>query len=64
MQAKGWQRMEHVPYDVASRSRQNYIETLTGKPYGTDHPPAQNPAGITPERTDTDPAGEETADHH
>jgi len=64
MQAKGWQRMEHVPYDVATKSRQNYIETLTGKPYGSEHPPPANPDGITDGRSDNDPAGEETGEHH
>jgi hypothetical protein len=36
MMAKGWERMEHVPYNIADKSRRNYIETLTGKPYGTE----------------------------
>jgi hypothetical protein len=47
MQAKGWQRMEHVPFDVATKSRENYIETLTGKPYGTEKPPAMADEGMT-----------------
>lgn len=55
MQAKGWERMEHVPYDVAERSRVNYIETLTGRPYGTetapvarDDEPVEEPGGSGP----------------
>ncbi len=31
MVAKGWERMEHLPYDVAERARATYIETTTGQ---------------------------------
>ncbi len=35
MQAKGWERVEHLPYDVAKRSRRNYIETIMHEQYRT-----------------------------
>ncbi len=35
MAYRGWERLEHVPYDVAERSRQVYIETITGERYQT-----------------------------
>ena len=31
MAYKGWERVEHVPYDVAERARQNYIENIIGE---------------------------------
>lgn len=31
MQAKGWQRMEHMPYEMATRARKNYLETIRGE---------------------------------
>lgn len=35
MQAKGWERIEHVPYDVAEQSRKDYIKAVTGEDYQT-----------------------------
>lgn len=35
MMAKGWERIEHVPYDVAEESREDYIEAITGEQYQT-----------------------------
>lgn len=35
MQAKGWERMEHVPYDVALRSREVYSATILREQYRT-----------------------------
>lgn len=35
MAYKGWQRLEHVPYDVAHRARENYIETIIGERHRT-----------------------------
>lgn len=35
MQAKGWERVEHVPYDVAERSRETYVETIMHEQYRT-----------------------------
>jgi hypothetical protein len=32
---KGWERVEHVPYDVAKKSRENYVEAITGQNYRT-----------------------------
>lgn len=32
---KGWERVEHVPYDVAKKSRENYVEAITGQRYRT-----------------------------
>lgn len=31
MQAKGWDRLEYMPYDVADRARKNYMETVYGE---------------------------------
>lgn len=31
MYSKGWERVDHLPYDVAERSRDTYIETIIGK---------------------------------
>lgn len=33
MQAKGWQRMEHMPFEMAERSRKNYLQTIRGQSY-------------------------------
>lgn len=30
---KGWERVQHVPYDTAERSRANYLETIIGERY-------------------------------
>ena len=35
MMAKGWERIEHVPYDVAEQGRSDYIEAITGEQYRT-----------------------------
>lgn len=35
MAHKGWERLEHVQYDVAKESRENYIETIIGEQYNT-----------------------------
>ena len=35
MQAKGWERVEHVPYDVAYRSREVYSKTILREQYRT-----------------------------
>ena len=40
MQAKGWERLEHVPYSVAQKSRENYIEAVTGEHYRASNPDA------------------------
>jgi hypothetical protein len=32
---KGWERVEHVPYDIAEKSRQNYLETIIGERHRT-----------------------------
>ena len=37
MQAKGWERLEYVPYDVANESRKNYIKTVLGEQYRTKY---------------------------
>ena len=31
MMAKGWERVEHLPYDVATEARETYIETIIGE---------------------------------
>lgn len=33
MITKGWERVEHVPYDVGEEAREVYIETITGQKY-------------------------------
>lgn len=64
MQAKGWERMEHVPYDVAQRSRRTYIETLTGKPYKGDMPPRPTEyQTMTEEEMANAPAGQSALNH-
>lgn len=35
MIAKGWERVEHVPYDVAERARETYVETIMDQEYRT-----------------------------
>jgi len=35
MVAKGWDRTEYLPYDVADRSRSDYLKALTGEEYRT-----------------------------
>jgi hypothetical protein len=34
---KGWQRVEHVPYDIAEESREVYVNTILGQKYRTNH---------------------------
>ena len=33
MMSKGWERVEHVPYNVGERARETYIETIVGEQY-------------------------------
>ncbi|NCC22421.1 MAG: hypothetical protein EOM26_08155 [Alphaproteobacteria bacterium] len=47
MQAKGWERVDHLPHSVAEKARENYIESVTGE---------------KPRRTVTVSKPEETAD--
>lgn len=35
MMAKGWERIEHVPYDIAEESREDYIDAIIGEEYQT-----------------------------
>ena len=35
MTAKGWERIEHVPYDVAKEGRDTYIDTILGEKHRT-----------------------------
>ena len=35
MQSKGWDRLEHMPYDVAERARETYVETIMHEKYRT-----------------------------
>ena len=37
MGTKGWQRIEHVPYDMAEEARDNYIDAVIGERYHTEH---------------------------
>jgi hypothetical protein len=34
---KGWQRVEHVPYEVAEEGRDVYYDTILGQQYRTKH---------------------------
>jgi hypothetical protein len=34
---KGWQRVEHVPYEVADEGREVYYDTILGQQYRTKH---------------------------
>ncbi len=33
MMANGWERVEHVPYNVGTEARETYIETIIGEQY-------------------------------
>jgi hypothetical protein len=35
MMAAGWERVSHLPYDVAEEARNTYVETITGRKYRT-----------------------------
>jgi len=35
MTYRGWERLDHVPYDVAKESREVYIDTILGQEYRT-----------------------------
>lgn len=35
MHSKGWERVQHLPYDVAERSRETYIKTIMHEKYRT-----------------------------
>ncbi len=50
MQEKGWERVEHLPYDIAKTSRANYIETLKREQYRktVDAPDEGVPVESTP----------------
>lgn len=51
---KGWERIEHVPYDTAHRSRRNYTETIIGQRYQSKIAPHE-PVFNT-KRSSSDPA--------
>jgi len=36
MQDKGWERLEHIPYNVAQRARETYVETIMHEQYRTN----------------------------
>jgi len=38
MMAKGWERIEHVPYDVAEEGREAYIDAVIGEQYQSQYP--------------------------
>jgi len=38
MDSKGWERVEHLPYDQASQARSDYLKTLYGYKYQTNNP--------------------------
>ncbi|MBI4030731.1 MAG: hypothetical protein HY370_03575 [Proteobacteria bacterium] len=37
MQAKGWERLEYMPYEMADRARENYLDTIIGERYRSKH---------------------------
>lgn len=41
MDYKGWERVEHLPYDQATKSRAEYIDTLYGYRYQSNNPQVQ-----------------------
>ena len=50
MAEKGWERVEHVPFDVASKGRENYLRAHVHKDYDPaqsmpEPPPRPRPAG-------------------
>lgn len=49
MTAKGWERVEDLPYDVATQARGTYLKTIRGRDYQTklgyrDSPPPRPPS--------------------
>ena len=51
MHSKGWERVDHLPYDVAERSRGNWLETIIGDEDGYKRSPSDN-TNITPRDRD------------
>ncbi len=43
MMAKGWERVEHVPYDVADEGRADYLDAVIGERYRTRTLQRQSP---------------------
>lgn len=35
MRAKGWERMDHMPYEMSERARRNYLETIRKEHYSS-----------------------------
>ncbi|MBI1328102.1 MAG: hypothetical protein GC136_10735 [Alphaproteobacteria bacterium] len=43
MAAKGWERVEHLPYEQAKRAREDYIEAIHGEKARSTFKPVPNP---------------------
>lgn len=54
MLAKGWERVKHVPYDVAEKSRKAYLDAHTDYEYQSRYAPNRS---TQRRRTSTDAAG-------
>lgn len=48
MDHKGWERVEHLPYVQATQARKEYLKTLYGYKYQTDHPSVNTNKGADP----------------
>jgi hypothetical protein len=55
MTAKGWERVDHMPYDIAEEARETYIQTIRGRKYrskigarmpGPPEPPPKSPSSV------------------
>jgi hypothetical protein len=44
MDYKGWERVEHLPYDIGTTARGEYLDNVYGYKYQTDHPAPRNRA--------------------
>jgi hypothetical protein len=49
MMHKGWERVAHVPYDVAEESREVYIESILGQKHKYR---SSKPSGFAVEKND------------
>lgn len=38
MTAKGWERVDHLPYEREKTANQDYLETIYGEKYQSEHP--------------------------
>lgn len=51
MDTKGWERVEHLPYERATQARSEYLDTLYGYKYQTNNPSLQENKAADPYAT-------------